>query len=124
MSFEMATFVNAGIFVSENTKISMRWKLLTLRDANVKSKGKFVPTQATKRCSGSGDIVPHIHNLGTKWKRVGSVTPRQLYSQGKFPRCPFRRRNGRPQSQYGRFGKAEHSLQRSEFEARIIQPTV
>jgi hypothetical protein len=34
---------------------------------------------------GSGDIAPHILDLGTKWRWVVSFTPPPLYPQGKGP---------------------------------------
>jgi hypothetical protein len=33
---------------------------------------------------GSGNIVPRILDLGTRWRRVVSFTPRPLYPQGRI----------------------------------------
>jgi hypothetical protein len=57
---------------------------------------------------GSGDIAPHILDLGTRWKRVVSFTSRPLYPQGKNPWYPLYRRLGGPQSRSGRGGKEKN----------------
>jgi hypothetical protein len=38
---------------------------------------------AMKTYWGSGDVAPHVLNLGTRWRWVVSFTPRPFYSQGK-----------------------------------------
>jgi len=43
---------------------------------------------------GSGGIAPHILDLSTRWRRVVSFTPQQLYPQGKSPRYSLDRRWG------------------------------
>jgi hypothetical protein len=48
----------------------------------------------------SGGIAPRIHNLGTRWRWVGSLTLQPLY-----PRCPLDMRLYEPQSRSGRFGE-------------------
>jgi hypothetical protein len=53
---------------------------------------------ATKTNWGSGDIVPCILDLGTRWRWVVSFTPRPLYPEGK---SPLDRRVGGPQSRSG-----------------------
>jgi hypothetical protein len=46
-----------------------------------------------------------ILDLGTRWGRVVSFTPRPLYPRGKSPRYPSDRRLGGPQSRSGRYGE-------------------
>jgi hypothetical protein len=49
-----------------------------------------------------GCIAPRILNLGSKWRRVFSSTPRSFYSRGNRPRYPLNRRLGGTQSRSGR----------------------
>jgi hypothetical protein len=56
----------------------------------------------------SGGIAPRILDLGTRWRRVVSFTPRPLYPQGKSPWYPLDRRLGGPQSRSGRGGEEKN----------------
>jgi len=49
----------------------------------------------------SGDIAPHILNLGSRWRWVVSFTPRPLYSRRKSSCHSLDRRLGGPQSRSG-----------------------
>jgi hypothetical protein len=60
-----------------------------------------------------------VLNLSTRWKRVANLTLRLLYSQGKSPRHPLKRRLGGPQSRSGRSGKKK-SLPVLGVEIRIV----
>jgi hypothetical protein len=71
---------------------------------------------------GSGGITRRILELFTTWRRVVSFTPRPLYPQGKSPWYPLDRRQGRPQSRYGRGCKERNSRPQSGLEPPIIQP--
>jgi hypothetical protein len=51
---------------------------------------------------GSGGIAPRTPNLGNRWMRLVSFTPRPPYSQGKSPQYPLDRWLGGPQSRSGR----------------------
>jgi hypothetical protein len=53
---------------------------------------------------GSGGISRRLLNLGTRWKRAVSFTPRPLYPRGKSPRYSLDRRLGEPQSRSGHSG--------------------
>jgi len=63
---------------------------------------------------GSGCMTPHILNLGTRWRRVVSFTPRPL-----FPRYPFDRTLRGPQNRPGRGGEEKKSQQ---FLCRELNP--
>jgi len=70
-------------------------------------KVKIVPVlkyHALKMYRGSGGAPPRIPDLRTRWRRVVSSTPRQLYPQGKSPWYPFDRRLGGLKSRFGRSG--------------------
>jgi hypothetical protein len=45
----------------------------------------FNYTQQHEDVWGNGSVAPRILNLGARWKRVVSFTPRPLYPQGEFP---------------------------------------
>jgi hypothetical protein len=45
-----------------------------------------------------------IPDIGTRWRWVGSFTPRPLYLRGNRPRDPLDRRLGETQSLFGRCG--------------------
>ena len=64
---------------------------------------KFVPLEAIKACRGRRDTAPHILNLGTRWRREQTVTPRPLYLQGQNPHYPSNRRTAGLQSRSGDF---------------------
>jgi hypothetical protein len=51
---------------------------------------------------GRGSTAPHILNLGTRWKRVVSFTPRPVFRK-KRTRYPLDRRLGGLQSRFGRW---------------------
>jgi hypothetical protein len=69
----------------------------------------------------SGGIAPRIIDLGTRWRRVVSFTPRPLYPQGKSPWYPLDRRMGGSQSRSGRGGEETGSQPLSGLESPIIQ---
>jgi hypothetical protein len=54
---------------------------------------------------GSEGIASHVHNLGTRWRRVVNFTHQPLYPQRKSPQYPMDRRQGGPQSQSGHGGE-------------------
>jgi hypothetical protein len=49
---------------------------------------------AIKEYWGSGDIAPRIFDLGTRWRRVVSFTPRPLYPHGNNLPYPVGSRAG------------------------------
>jgi len=51
---------------------------------------------------GNGGSALRIPSLGTRWRRMVSLTPRPLYLRGKNPWYPLNRRLGGPQSRSGR----------------------
>jgi hypothetical protein len=59
---------------------------------------------AMQAYQGSGGIVPHILDLGTRWRSVVSFMPWPLYLQRKSPWYPLRRLGG-PQSHSGHTGE-------------------
>jgi len=67
---------------------------LQVPEESKKSKGKVVPVLnlalSHENVMGERRYTPFIPNLGTRWKRVVSFTPRQLY-----PRYPMQRKLGR-----------------------------
>jgi hypothetical protein len=71
---------------------------------------------------GSGDISPHIFDLGTTWSWVGSFTIRPPYPQRKSPCYPLERRMGGPQSRSGHGGEEKNSQTLPGLEPPIIQP--
>jgi len=73
-------------------------------------------TMKTYGCSGG--IVPHILNLGIRWRWVVSLTPRQLYSRGRSSPYPFHRKVVRFRSRSGGYGKEEDSLPLPGIELR------
>jgi hypothetical protein len=80
----------------------------------VKVKVKLVPVLLTeslamKAYRRSGSIAPRILDLGTRWRRVASYTPRLLYPQGKSPWYPFDRWVGGTWSRSGYGGKEKNS---------------
>jgi hypothetical protein len=70
----------------------------------------------------SGGIAPRIVDLGTRWRRVVSYTPRSLYLQGNSPWYPLDKRLGGPLSQSGRGGEEKNSQPLLGLEPPIIQP--
>jgi hypothetical protein len=60
---------------------------------------------AIKTYLGSVGIAPRILNIGTRWRRVVSFMPHQLYLGGKSPHYPLDRKVGGPQSRSGRGGE-------------------
>jgi hypothetical protein len=95
----------------------------------VKVKVKVVPVllfltehHAMKVYWGSVGTIPRILELGTRWRRVVSFTPRPLYAQGKSPRYPLMRRLGGPQSRYRTGGEEKNSHPLPGLEPLIIQP--
>jgi hypothetical protein len=55
-----------------------------------------------RRLGGEEVLLLLIHDLGTRWGWVVSITPRPcFYSRGKDPRYPLDRRLGGPQSRSG-----------------------
>jgi hypothetical protein len=78
-----------------------------------------------KMYRGSRGIAPRILNLGPRWRRVVSFTPRPLYPQGKSPRYPLDRRLGGPQSRSGHGGEEKNSQplpRESNPRTPIVQP--
>jgi hypothetical protein len=71
---------------------------------------------------GSRGIAPRILELGTRWRRVVSFKPRQLYPQRKSTWYPLDRRLGEPQSRSGRGGEEKNSLPLPGPEPPIVQP--
>jgi hypothetical protein len=57
----------------------------------------------------SGGVASRLLNLGTRWKRVVSFTPRPLWPQGISPRYPLARRLGKPQRQSVHGGEEKNS---------------
>jgi hypothetical protein len=78
--------------------------------------------RAMKACWRSGGIAPCILELGTKWKRVVSFTPRPIYPQGKGPWFPLDRRLGGPQSRSGRGGEDKNSSPYLDSNSRSSSP--
>jgi hypothetical protein len=77
---------------------------------------------AMKAYWGRGRIARLILDLGTRWRRVVSFTPRPLYPQGKSHWYSLDRRLGEPQSRSWR-GVEEKNLQPlTGLEPPIIQP--
>jgi hypothetical protein len=64
---------------------------------------------AMKTCWESGGIVPHILDLGTRWRWVVSFMPWPLYPQGKSTWYPLDRRLGGPQSHFGHGAQEKNS---------------
>jgi hypothetical protein len=69
----------------------------------------------------SGGIAPRILDLGTRWGRVVSFTPRPLYPQGKSTWYPLDRKLGGTQSRSGRGGEQKNSQPLPGLEPSIIQ---
>jgi hypothetical protein len=70
---------------------------------------------------GSGGIAPRILDLGTRWRRVVSLTPQLIYPKVKSPWYPLDRRLGGPQSRSGRGGEEKNSQLLQRLEPPIIQ---
>jgi hypothetical protein len=70
---------------------------------------------------GSGVIAPRILDLGTRWGRVVSFTPRPLYPQEKSPWYLLDRRLGGPQSRSGGSGEVKNSQPLSGLKPPIVQ---
>jgi hypothetical protein len=62
-----------------------------------------------------------ILDLGTRWRRVVSFTPRPLYPRGNRPRYPLYRRLGGPQSRSERHGE-EKNLASAGNRTPAVQP--
>jgi len=58
---------------------------------------------------GSGGVSPRILDIGTRWRRMASLTPQQLYCRWKTPRQLLVRRVGGPHSLPGRGGEEKNS---------------
>jgi hypothetical protein len=71
---------------------------------------------------GNGSIAPRILDLGTRWRRVVSFTPRPLYLQGKSPWYSLDRRLGGPQSRSERGGDEKNSQPLPGLDPLINQP--
>jgi hypothetical protein len=67
----------------------------------------------------SGCTVPHILDLGTRWRWVVSFTPWSLYPQGRNLRYPLDRRLGEPQSQCGHTVEGKNSQPSLGIEPQI-----
>jgi hypothetical protein len=63
---------------------------------------------ALKAYWGSGGTVPHVPDLGTRWRWVVSFTTRPLYRQGKSPWYTLDRRLSGPQSRSEYNGKEKN----------------
>jgi hypothetical protein len=64
-------------------------------------------------------VLGELHSsfdLGTRWRRVVSFTPRPPYPQGNSPRYPLDRRLGGPQIRSGRGGEEKNSQPPPGFE--------
>jgi hypothetical protein len=71
---------------------------------------------------GSGGMALLVLDLGTRFRRVVSFTPRPIYPQGKSPWYPLERRLHGSQSRYGRGGEEKNSHPLPGLEPPIIQP--
>jgi hypothetical protein len=69
---------------------------------------------------GNGDIPPRILDLGTRWRRVVSFTPRPLYPQRRSTCYLLDRRLGGPRRRFGRDSK-KNSRPCQDSELPIIQ---
>jgi len=69
----------------------------------------------------TGDIAPHILDLGTRWMWVVSFTHRLLYPQGKSPWFPLDRRLGGEQNRSGHGGLDKNSQPLPGHKPPIIQ---
>jgi hypothetical protein len=109
---------------SENSWQCWDWRQGALAHRNLRAtrccikstgKGKFVPVlfltehYTMKAHCGSGGIAPRIPDLGTRWRRAVTFTPRPLYPQGKIPLYSMDRRLGGPQNRSGRGGEEKNS---------------
>jgi hypothetical protein len=63
-----------------------------------------------------------ILDLGTRWRRVFSVTLLQIYFSGKSPQYPLYRRLDRPQNRSGRFGIKKKPMPLSGIELWMSSP--
>jgi hypothetical protein len=70
---------------------------------------KFVPVEVIKACRMRRDMAPHILNLGTRWRRQHTVTPRPLYLQRQNPQYPSNRRTFGPQNRSGDFAARQQN---------------
>jgi hypothetical protein len=61
-------------------------------------------------------------DIGTRWRRGVSFTPRPPYPQGKSPPYPLDRRLGGPQVRSGRCGEEKNSQSLLGLELTIVQP--
>jgi hypothetical protein len=71
---------------------------------------------------GSGNRVPRILDLDTRWRWVVSFRAWPLYFRSKSPSCPLDRKLGGPQSRSGRGGEEKNSQPLQGLESPIIQP--
>jgi hypothetical protein len=100
MNFTIAGPIRAQIFY---------YKTHTVKGKKVTLSLCLTKHRAMKAYWGSGGIVHSFFNLGTRWRRVVSFTPRPLYPQRKSPWYTFDRRLGGPQSRSGRGGEEKNS---------------
>jgi len=70
----------------------------------------LIKHDAMKIFGGSGVIALLTLNIGTRWKRMVSFTPRPPYSQGKRACYPLDKRLCGPQRWSGRGGEEEKYL--------------
>jgi hypothetical protein len=99
----------------------MMWYVVKQREVKVKLSCALTKHHATNAYWMSGGIVPHILELGTRWRWVVSFTPRPLYPQGKSLWYPLNRSLGGPQSRSGRGGEEKNSQTLPGLEPPIIQ---
>jgi hypothetical protein len=97
-------------------------------------------SEGNKESNGKGNVIPElnylstipwryigewkynstIHNLGTGWRWVVSLTLRPLYHRGNRLRCPLYRRLFGPQSRSRRYGEETNLLFLLGIEPRIL----
>jgi hypothetical protein len=105
-----------GVWQYDVVKINYSDVLTTSSDCGFTGKGKVVTVlffffvtehRSMKACWGSGCIVPHISDIGTRWRWVVSFTRRLLCPQRKSLWYPLDRRLGGPQNRFGRGDEKE-----------------
>jgi hypothetical protein len=69
----------------------------------------LLSTTPWRRIEGVEVWLHTFFDLGTRWRRVVSFTPRPLYPQGKSPWYPLYKRLGGPQSRSGRSDEEKNS---------------
>ena len=78
-----------------------RWASGTSPDFS--GEGKFVPAHSMKAGEGNGGVAPLISHLGTRSKRVVSLTRRPLYFRQKSPQYSMNRKFDGPHNRRGQY---------------------